>query len=161
MRAFALSVILVLSACNQQEAGPVDSEVSPTSGADDEQTLPGERSLADETETGPTRAARQLPGIPAPFVGVWDHVNGNCMPASDLRMEIEPQRITFYESVGTVREVSPLGEDAVGVRLDMEGEGETWDSTLRLTLSDDGEILTPSNAGDHPEDALARKRCDS
>lgn len=160
MRALILASLIILVACNQQEAGPVDSEVSPTSGADDEQTLPGERSLADETLTGPTRAAGQLPGIPTPFIGVWDVAEGRCMPSSDLRLEIEPQRITFYESVGSVTKVNPLGDDAVDVTLDMEGEGETWQNTLRLTLSDDGAILTPKDAGNQGDATIPRRKCE-
>lgn len=159
LRLTICALTLALASCDQQETGPVDSEVSPTSGADDEQTLPGERSLADETQTGPTRAERQFDSIPEPFIGVWDYAEGRCMASSDLRMEIEPQRITFYESVGTVEEVTPRGEDEVAVALDMEGEGETWENTLLLTLSDDGEILTPQDAGgaDNP---MPRKRCE-
>jgi len=156
----AFAGALALTGCDQQEAGPVDSEVSPTNGADDEQTLPGERSLADETVTGPMRAERQFDEIPETFLGVWDYARGSCMPSSDLRMEIEPQRITFYESVGEVTEVTPRGEDAVAVELDMEGEGENWENTLLLTLSDDGRTLTPSDGGEAADDPLPRKRCE-
>ncbi|MGB3805843.1 MAG: hypothetical protein WA936_01450 [Erythrobacter sp.] len=160
MRAvFLLPLVLGLAACDQQEAGPVDSEVSPTSGADDEQTLPGERSLADETRTGPTRAADAAGGIPRRFQGVWDYAQGICDPASDLRVEIEDDRITFYESLGEVDEVTVRSPSEVAVELDMEGEGESWENTLLLTLSDDGETLTPRNA-DGSDNPMPRTRCD-
>ncbi|MGB3710539.1 MAG: hypothetical protein WA985_02505 [Erythrobacter sp.] len=160
MRAvFLLPLVLGLAACDQQEAGPVDSEVSPTSGSDDEQTLPGERSLADETQTGPTRAADAAGGIPRRFHGVWDYAQGTCDPASDLRVEIEDDRITFYESLGEVDEVTVRSASEVAVELDMEGEGESWENTLLLTLSDDGETLTPRNA-DGSDNPMPRTRCD-
>lgn len=163
MLSIAFAPLLVLAACDQQEAGPVDSEVSPTSGLDDEQTLPGERSLADETQTGPTRVAQALPGIPQPFLGVWDYSDGDgeCDPGSELLMEIEAQRITFYESVGTVESVRPQGENAVSVELDMEGEGESWENTLMLSLSDNRATLRSEDAGGaDADDAIPRRRCD-
>ncbi|MGB7418656.1 MAG: hypothetical protein WA918_05705 [Erythrobacter sp.] len=159
MRFLILTIILALTACNQQEQGPVDSEVSPTSGLDDEQTLPGERSLADETLTGPTRAAADLDHIPQPFHGVWDSPDGSCDPASDLRVEIGARSITFYESIGSVERVTANASDAVTVALDMQGEGETWKDTLILTLSNEGETLTPRNADLSAQAALTLARC--
>ncbi|MEE4537959.1 MAG: hypothetical protein V2J51_05650 [Erythrobacter sp.] len=151
--------LALLAACDQQEAGPVDSEVSPTSGADDEQTLPGERSLADEAPSGPTRAGSQLSVIPGAFTGVWDASSGSCDPASDLRMEIGSQDIIFYEARGAVESVTARNEASVSIDLAMEGEGETWDDTLVLSLSEDGNLLTPLGTEGDVGEPLVLTRC--
>ncbi|RJY09825.1 hypothetical protein D6201_11070 [Aurantiacibacter aquimixticola] len=154
-------VILPLAACSQDAEAPVDSEVAPTSADDDEVLSQGETSLADETDEGPTRAAvRLVPGIPAPFTGVWDYADGNCDAMSDLRMEIEPQMITFYESMGEVQQVAVESRDTIVVDLNMEGEGERWSESTRFTLEDDGERLIPTDAdGEQRWDPMPRKRC--
>ncbi|MEQ5787536.1 hypothetical protein J3454_06485 [Erythrobacter sp. NFXS35] len=150
---------IALAGCDQQEAGPVDAEVAPTSAADAAQTLEGERSLADETETGPTRARDVASGdiVPARFHGVWDAAKGTCDPASDLRVEIGPDRIEFYESAG---EVTGVIEENGRIMADLalQGEGETW--TNRLALSLDGDRLTLDDP-DAPGvgGAPARVRC--
>ena len=81
----SLTLPLALAACSQESEPPVESEVAPVGTTDDEHLRDAERSLADPTEQGPTR---QLTAIPQRFRGVWDAVDGNCAPASDLRIEI-------------------------------------------------------------------------
>ena len=49
---------------------------------------------------------------------------------------------------------------SLDVTLAMEGEGEVWTNVMRLSLSDGGEILTPSaGPGEQAYDAMPRKRC--
>ena len=160
MRALFLTAALALISCDQQEAGPVDSEVSPTSGLDDEQTLPGERSLADPTATGPTRAAPQVATVPARFHGEWDYAGGSCDPVSDLHLTIEPRQLVFYESVGTPTRIERTGSGEVTIALDMSGEGETWENTVQFRLADGGDTLLQPGFDGPDEGDLRRKRCD-
>ena len=100
--------------------------------------------------------------IPPRFRGVWDYVEGSCAPASDLRLEVGEDSITFYESVGQLTGIEDSGTGSVIVTLAMEGEGETWEERRELVLEDGGErllVLDPadSNAGRD----LPRKRCDN
>ncbi len=89
--------------------------------------------------------------VPARYQGVWDFEGGNCNKASDLRMEISPQEVLFYESVGTVTGVAQDGSDII-VTLDMEGEGETWVDKLRLSLEGDGTARRlHTSQGDKPK----------
>lgn len=81
---------------------------------------------------GPPGAATALP-IPARFHGVWDA--GDCSASSELRVEVAPGLITYYESVGTVTNVDTAsGGDAL-VSLAMEGEGQVWSDTVRLQIA--------------------------
>ena len=93
------------------------------------------------------------------MIGVWDYIEGTCDPASDLRLEIAPDHLTFYESYGTVQSVTRDGDD-VTFALTMEGEGETWEESLTYRLAENGTILesdTRAPVGDGP---LLRKRCE-
>ena len=99
--------------------------------------------------------------IPARYRGVWDYAQGTCASNSDLRMEISAREILFYESVGQVTGVTAEGDDVI-VALAMEGEGDTWDQRIRLSLtgSGAGEQLETSD-GDAPPivDDYPSKRC--
>lgn len=97
--------------------------------------------------------------IPEAFHGVWDYVKGSCDPASDLRMDIGARAIEFYESHGTVTAVEDATADAVTVTLAMEGEGETWETKERFTLSDGGKTLTPRMVADQAGAPMPLKRC--
>ena len=83
----------------------------------------------------PTLAANT---IPARFHGVWDAETGTCDPASDLRLDIGAQTISFYESQGTVTTVDASDPDIVSIQLAMEGEGDQWTKTMDLALEGDG-----------------------
>ena len=99
--------------------------------------------------------------IPVRYHGVWDYVRGSCSADSDMRMEIGPRRITFYESVGNVAGVGQDGDDAIA-DLIMEGEGETWVESTRLSLVEkDGKMQLHTSDATKPRviDKYPRKRC--
>ncbi|HAN88805.1 MAG TPA: hypothetical protein DCQ48_05640, partial [Erythrobacter sp.] len=98
--------------------------------------------------------------IPAAFRGVWDYVEGSCDPASDLRVEIGPETMQFYESFGEVTRIEVAGPQDIVVSLAMEGEGETWEMARRFTLSDDGRRLTPAAVGDDQFEPMPLKKCE-
>lgn len=137
---FVLSAPFALMACEQPPADTAD-------------TAPAAKPVAPSV-AGAGRA------IPARFLGVWDYAEGTCDPASDLRMEIEPRRIVFYESVGNVAAVEQKGADGVLVSMTMTGEGQSWNDTMRLDLDDNGAVLIPGDAEEYdPGQPLPRKRC--
>lgn len=136
----SLAPVLVLSACAEPVEPRDDSDLDlppPTQAAQSDE---------DPAEEGPVIAT-----IPARYLGVWDFEEGTCAPESDLRVEIEESEITFYESVGSVASVT-TEEDDVIVDLAMSGEGESWDSKLRLSLVGEGE-----NARLHTSDGAEPK----
>ena len=149
MRAFAALIVpLILAAC-QQTAPSADQEPGPAP--------PGTVPAPTVTPAAPAATGKS---IPEQFRGVWDYAEGNCNPASDLRLEIGAVSIEFYESLGTVTGVTVESPTSILVELAMEGEGERWERTTRLVLSEDGATLTPSDVGDAPAAAMPRKRCE-
>ena len=152
------SITLALAACSQDEVAPVDNDLVVENEGETEV-----RSVADEADSGPTRAGDDgtAPGaIPTAFHGVWDFAEGTCDRASDLRLDVGARRIEFYESVGQVTGVRAQDDGAIIVDLAMEGEGETWEQSSRLEIADDGKTLTFDDAAD-PENSRysIRKRC--
>ncbi|MGY6551331.1 MAG: hypothetical protein ACXIT4_05475 [Erythrobacter sp.] len=105
-------------------------------------------SAADARANGPTLAGPIAPGapepeantIPAQFLGAWDTFEGACEEWSDMRLEIEARRLTFYESTGQVTGVAQQN-DITMVDVAMEGEGEMWTDRFGLRLSTDGAQL--------------------
>lgn len=135
---------LALAACSQSEDAATP-EVADT-------TAVPTPAPSSETEAN---------SVPAAFLGVWDYVKGTCDPASDLRIEIKPQAIEFYESHGDITRVAVESPDAVVLDLAMEGEGETWTMQRRFTLSNGGETLTPTGFEDEQFEPMPLKRCKS
>lgn len=117
---------------------------------------------AAETPSAPAPATSAMAGIvPAPFLGVWEYVKGTCDSASDLRIEIKPNAIEFYESHGDITKVTVESPQAVVLDLAMDGEGETWTMSRRFILSKGGETLTPTGMDDEDFEPMPLKRCKS
>ncbi len=139
---FALpALFMALVACS----GGADPEPDETAIAQNDEPQPDPNHAADaQVSTGSTQVA----AIPAQFLGVWDHVEGDCRPSSDLRMDVRPREIEFYESLGKVARVAVEDARTALVTLDMAGEGETWQVTNRFVLNEDGTRLTPEHVGE-------------
>ena len=144
--AICLLPLAALAACSAEPDAPADPATSPADPAPSASTEPVGTANADS--------------IPAEFLGVWDYVEGDCLPASDLRLEIAPERFTFYESVGEVEQVERRDDGFLAVTLAMTGEGESWDNTLGLRLVEDGTILEVDQPGVNGEPNLRRKKCE-
>lgn len=96
--------------------------------------------VADSEETAPVDAEElsfQIGAIPEEYQGGWDFETGPCTRASDMFVEIGPGQLVFYESVGNLTFIAEEGDDVV-LMLAMEGEGETWTQSLRLSLMGEG-----------------------
>ena len=169
-------MVLGLAACSQ-EAEPdrladeaevavaQDSAAGQSEIAAPEAKPEEEEAQADEVETSQSPAATPetpapLSSIPAEFLGVWDAETGTCSRESDLRLEISSQEIVFYESFGQVVTAKRIGEATVEIALAMQGEGQTWSNTERLTVSGDGQTLTLAPVqGETASDTIPRKKC--
>lgn len=98
--------------------------------------------------------------IPTQFWGVWDYVEGACLPESDMRMEIGSDEILFYESMGKLTGIELEGENSIVLILAMEGEGERWEQKLRLAFGEDGKTLMPQFFdGDTVYEPMPRHKC--
>lgn len=151
IKLLAPALVLLLAACGSETAEP------PAAPATTEVVI------SDTVGAQPSAAAPDgvLTAIPAAFLGVWDAETGSCDPASDLRLEIAAQTIGFYESQGTVNRVVQNPDGWTVADLAMEGEGETWDMTMSLRLSGEGEArrLSVRHKGQTEADQRTLKPC--
>ena len=147
----ALPASLALAACSAEPGEPAE----PTP---DETMLPVEPDGGIGDGAGPLQVEPDT--IPAAFLGVWDYVEGTCNPASDLRVEITPRGMQFYESYGEVTRVEVDSPQRIVVSLAMEGEGEKWQMTRRFTLSEDETTLTPSAVDEEQFEPMPLKKCE-
>ena len=146
--AFVLTLAL-LAACGRDQPA-----AQPVGQANDSR----EASLSSSSSTTTTAAAPPAAigaKLPARFHGVYDRDTAACAAAGDTRLTVSAGTLRFHESIGAVREVAPVGPDAVRVTADFEGEGEKWRSVRLLRLSDEGGVLTVSGDGT----SLTRVRC--
>lgn len=147
----ALTAALLLAACSQDEAAPVDAEVSPASPADAATRMPDETSLADPAPAGPTV---QADAIPAALQGRWGLVAADCEPGrSDAKglMEVSGDTLRFYESRGTLGKVATASANDLRAVFAFTGEGMEWTRDMRLRLT--GDRLERSEFG---ADAIAQ-----
>lgn len=107
--------------------------------------------LIAESDLSPRGTVRIIPpggetgegAIPRPFRGNWSSSASKCgTPGDDMRLNVGPDSLTFYESVGKVTAARPLSPNRLNVTASYSGEGETWTDTAALTLSADGNTLT-------------------
>jgi len=113
-----------------------------------------------ETSAPATAAAA---AIPARFLGIWDAETGTCESASaELMLRIARDGIGFYESHGTVTAVTARGDGTVAIDLAMEGEGDTWEMSMTLTLMGQGadeRLVVPQEDNAGTLVPLRLKRC--
>lgn len=116
---------------------------------------PANRAEAPANSAEPAAPPATGKTIPAALLGVYDTSLDACGGTTDTRLTVSAAELRFHESIGAVRRVTPVGEDAVSVEADYQGEGESWRSTGELRLSDGGRSLTVSGDGTR----LDRVRC--
>jgi hypothetical protein len=94
---------------------------------------------ADTVESAP----ETLDAIPAAFQGRWDFAEDTCADeGSEMRLDIEANSITYYESSATPVAITRNETSALTIDHLFSGEGEEWNETLAYMLSEDGERLT-------------------
>ncbi|RED17024.1 hypothetical protein [Parasphingopyxis lamellibrachiae] len=139
MRSMAIATtFLALGAC---------SGGSTTDTAEPDTAGPGTDIVAPETHEA----------IPQAFQGRWDFTEDTCAdPGSEMRLDIEADRISYYESSATPETITQTGPGALTVDHRFSGEGEEWTETLAYSLSEDGERLTVTS----PDGSMSvRMRC--
>ncbi len=102
-------------------------------------------STADASQSASSAPASTLAPtsilLPESFIGRWDASLEACKATSDMKLIITQTELTFWESVGHIRAVSVKAPDDVTVQADFSGEGEQWQRSLHLVLSDGGQTL--------------------
>lgn len=153
LRPLLPALFLTMAACSPgtdaSSADEPDAAASSSGGQDAANRLPSASPIPSTVKE-----------IPSAFLGVWDHDGESCDVPSDMRLEIAPKSIRFYESRGEVTRIEVDSEDSIVVSLAMEGEGEKWHMARKLDLSDDGKILTESSVDEDRFDPIKLIRCD-
>ncbi|QVL50249.1 MAG: hypothetical protein KFB96_07370 [Thiocapsa sp.] len=89
-----------------------------------------------------------------PYVGTWAQGSDNCQAEGDnVPMQIEVTSILFYESRCDLKAIEQQGETWTA-QGECSGEGETWNESIRMTVSDDTMIFSQNN-----EQGLRYIRC--
>jgi len=128
MKKFFLLLPLLLAACSPSKpANPVAASVETISAA-----------VSELSETAPA-----VTTFPVSFQGRWDADQAACkLDSSDMRLTIEEKALRFWESGGEVKAVTVATPDDITAQVAMSGEGEQWDKTLHMVLSNGGNTLT-------------------
>jgi len=96
--------------------------------------------------------------VPDRFVGRWAGSPDSCgSDADDLTLRIAPHHITYWESDGPIKAVVARGDSEIALIAELSGEGETWLSTAKFTLSRDGSQLIDNTTV--PGKELVRYKC--
>jgi hypothetical protein len=158
VKRLAVALTLLLAACGS--AGE-DSEANVSVAVPEASPTPEPSPEATETpEAAPTptetpAATGALDAIPVEWRGVWAGRDG-CARSATMRLTVAADRLVFYEAEGLASEIERRAPREIALKLAMSGEGETWDRRAVLTLSEDGERLTRTEAG---MDAVTYTRC--
>jgi hypothetical protein len=105
---------------------------------------------ASVSETASVAAPSSAPAapvaatLPAGFVGKWDAPPKPCSTSyrAEMQLDITPTDLSYFESGGKVKSVKVNSPTDVVADLAMSGEGETWDKSIHMVLTDDGKTLT-------------------
>lgn len=138
MKRFALPLVALaaLAACNSE-----------TDSADDTAVVVEETAVP----TPPAETSPAATEIPAAALGRWGLVAADCEPGrADAKglMTVEPTRLRFYESVGTLAKINEASAASLRADFSFTGEGMTWQRTMTLDVEDGGQTLVRQEYGD-------------
>lgn len=142
--ALLLALSVNLAACGDagdEEATPEPAEmprpVEPDGGIGDGATPPPPPPGTDRTAA-----------IPAEMQGRWGLKPADCRSeAAEGLLTVAPDRLTFYESVGELGDVTARTDNRIRATYAFTGEGMNWTRDVSLTLEDDGRTLVRRERG--------------
>jgi hypothetical protein len=170
--AIAIPLALLLAACGggQGSSGSNSSSGEDSSGGavatSGAQSATNPENLMDDPNNAsvpleqPRPAPTPLSAIPQPYQGRWGLVAADCDPArADNKglMTVAADKLGFYESRATPKQVRQVGGNQIQADLDYSGEGQTWSRVATLTLEEGGRVLVREEAGETP--LLRYQRC--
>jgi hypothetical protein len=122
----------------------------------------GEEPVPEETAATPTPTP--LPTeVPAAYQGRWGLTAEDCTSdRGDAKglLEVNGTELRFYESVGTLEEVTGATAGRFRGNFAFTGEGMEWQRDFVLDLRDDGQVLVRREFGeDASADAFDYMRC--
>ncbi|MFZ2995667.1 hypothetical protein [Sphingobium sp.] len=163
IRALLLPLPLLLVACQDKGAARNDSgqpgvvtNIVDQGGGTTQSSPPIANQATPADTRAPSPGLTPSGSIPTAFQGRWTGISETCSDRSAaLDLSIDPRRLLFHESEGTVKSVKKDGDDKLSVTAAFTGEGESWTRTLALHMAENGTRLTIVNDGQ----SVTRKRC--
>ncbi|HEU4651233.1 MAG TPA: hypothetical protein VFS49_07440 [Croceibacterium sp.] len=144
---FALPALLVLAACDNgtQGAGTTAQEAAVDG------DLAANSSVAPAPSPSPDAATPAPTMLPAAMQGRWGLVPADCTSTrGDAKglLTVSPDKLRFYESVGTLDTVMDAEPSRIRASFDFEGEGMTWQREMVLDVQDEGTTLIRREYGE-------------
>jgi hypothetical protein len=105
---------------------------------------------AAPSETPAAQASLGAGKIPAVLQGRWGLVAADCTSTSgDAKglLLIDPEKLTFYESVGKLGEVKERGDNRLRANFSFTGEGMEWNREMVLEAQNEGKALVRQEFG--------------
>lgn len=140
-------VLVVVAGVALAACEPAKPNVAPTSPSPSEPVTAAPAPVV-------TAAPADMQSIPAAYLGKWDATAEACAQPSIDTLTIAANELRFHESIGEINSITQDG-DGIVVAGPFEGEGESWDGSMRLALSADQNTLTLTNNGK----PVTRVRC--
>lgn len=152
-----LFVSLTLTACSsetQKESPPDNNMIVEDNEIAGVPEAANNRAASEAHDNAPTQL--DMNSIPPALRGRWGMVKLDCTSThGDAKglLEINANRLTFYESRGTLTKVSEIEPTRLRARYSFEGEGQSWQSDVVLEAQDEGQSLvrTDYGAGSAPQ----------
>lgn len=147
LRLFATLSVCALAACS----GPDDTA---NTAAPDQDTAPATPATIAATPTPATTDVPLPDTIPSGMQGRWGLVPADCTSTrGDAKglLVIGPDKMKFYESVGTLKTVKEADENRFLAAFDYTGEGMSWTRDEEMLLQEGGHQLIRT---EHGEDAM-------
>jgi hypothetical protein len=110
-----------------------------------------EEPAAEQSATATPTPAPLPTEIPADYQGRWGMTGEDCTgdaAAAKGLLEISPTEMKFYESVGTLEEVTEATSGRVRAKFAFTGEGMSWERDVVLDLREGGKILVRREFGE-------------
>jgi hypothetical protein len=154
-----LAALALLTACGEPADDPVRPEAP-------DAPMPVEPDGGIGDGAGPPPVALDVPefAIPETLQGRWGLTANDCVTGrADAKglLVISPTTLTFYESVGKLKEIADASPGKIRASYMFSGEGMNWESDTELKLEDGGKTLIrrefAENAG---PDAFTYSTCD-
>lgn len=160
-----LATLMALAACSPDTAD--NATPAPTNDvipADNAAQVPDapQNGAANGVDTAP---AAQDDGtmIPPALRGRWGMVPKDCTSLhGDAKglLEISATELMFFESRGTLKTLTEREATRIKANFTLNGEGMTWQSTMTLTVQDNGQsLIRQEDPDDGPPASYHYTRC--
>lgn len=148
------AALLALAACSSESSNetlPTDNDMIAKDEVTEAPAAPVNEARSEAVATGGSSARLPMNAIPTALRGRWGMVRNDCTSIhGDAKglLEIGANRLTFYESRGTLAKISEIEPTRLRALYDFEGEGQSWQRDMVLEVQDGGQSLIRKEYGD-------------